>query len=240
MHHLVVPAVVIDISDYVQDNPDRHLTLEQVLQWEKDHGPIPDGSLLLVRTGWARFWSDRIKYSGIDGRDEKKEKGGMVDLSDEPKDGTSGRLSDGTKDGMIDLSDSMKSTDATTKLRFPSIEKEVAEWLVEKRKVVGVGIDTMSVDVPNRRPSVHVTLMEKNIYGLENLENLHLLPATGTVVYVMPMKLRYASGAPCRVVAQVGDSENVGAYEHSLSWCVGSNNVIVLVTILMAFGIARM
>lgn len=149
--------------------------------------------------------------------------------SDEPKDGTSGMLSDGTK-----------STDGTTKLRFPSIEKEVAEWLVEKRKVVGVGIDTMSLDVPNRRPNVHITLMERNIYGLENLENLHLLPATGAVVYVMPMKLRYASGAPCRVVAQVGNSEKVGAYEHSLGWYVSSNNVIVLVTILVAFGIARM
>lgn len=88
----------------------------------------------------------------------------------------------------------------------------------------------MSLDIPNTRPSVHVTLMEQNIYGLENVNNLDLLPPTGAKVYVMPMKLRYASGAPCRIVAQIDQGEHSASFALSVS----PNYVILLMTVLLA------
>src|SRR5205085_7069923 len=34
--------------------------------WEKQHGRLPDGSILLVRTGWGKFWPDKKRYMGTD------------------------------------------------------------------------------------------------------------------------------------------------------------------------------
>ncbi|XP_054713221.1 isatin hydrolase-like [Uloborus diversus] len=160
LDRLVVPTLVVNISGKVDSNPNIHLAKDDLISWEKKHGKIPDGSLLMVLTGWSKFWPDPLKYSG-------------------------------TEDRNVSL------------LKFPSIKPEAAEWLVSNRNIVGVGIDTMSIDIPGGIPSTHVTLMEKNIYGLENVNNLDLLPPKGALVYVMPMKLKGASGAPCRLIAQV-------------------------------------
>ena len=63
---LVGEAVVIDISEACAKDPDYLLTEEDILRWEARHGRVPDGSILLVRTGWGRFWNDRKKYMGAD------------------------------------------------------------------------------------------------------------------------------------------------------------------------------
>ncbi|GIY54756.1 uncharacterized protein CEXT_564081, partial [Caerostris extrusa] len=115
-------------------------------------------------------------------------------------------------------------------LKFPSITGDAAKWLVSNRKIVGVGLDTMSIDIPNGTyPDTHVTLMKKNIYGLENVNNLHLLPATGATVYVMPMKLKGASGAPCRIFAQLSGSSVSSSAEYSMCslYCMFFITVIV-------------
>jgi kynurenine formamidase len=84
---------------------------------------------------------------------------------------------------------------------FPGVSPEAADLLVGRR-VHGVGIDTASLD---NGPSVtfraHKTLNEAGIYGLENLVNLHLLPALGATVIALPVKIRNGSGAPARVIA---------------------------------------
>lgn len=51
--HLVAPAVVIDKSAETAENPDYLLTVEEVRSFEAQHGPLPDGGWLLLRTGWA-------------------------------------------------------------------------------------------------------------------------------------------------------------------------------------------
>ena len=42
------------------------MTVGDINTWEKLHGRIPDGSILLVRTGWGKFWPDRKRYLGTD------------------------------------------------------------------------------------------------------------------------------------------------------------------------------
>jgi kynurenine formamidase len=49
---LVAPAAVLDTSGRVAADPDFLLEIEDVRQWESEHGPLPEGGWLLLRTGW--------------------------------------------------------------------------------------------------------------------------------------------------------------------------------------------
>ena len=48
------PACVIDVSSEVSQDPDFLLTPERLGEWEADHGRIPRGAWVLLRTGWSR------------------------------------------------------------------------------------------------------------------------------------------------------------------------------------------
>jgi kynurenine formamidase len=50
----VGPACVIDVTPEVAANSDFLLTRERVEAWERDHGRIPAGAWVLLRTGWSR------------------------------------------------------------------------------------------------------------------------------------------------------------------------------------------
>jgi kynurenine formamidase len=50
----VGPACVIDVTADVDRNPDFLLTPDRVEQWEAQHGRIPAGAWVLLRTGWSR------------------------------------------------------------------------------------------------------------------------------------------------------------------------------------------
>jgi len=50
--HLIAPAVVIDKSAESERDPDYLLTIEDIRAFEAEHGPLPDGGWLLLRTGW--------------------------------------------------------------------------------------------------------------------------------------------------------------------------------------------
>jgi kynurenine formamidase len=42
------------------------LTTQDVLQFEKQHGPIARGTIVLLRTGWSRHWPNAKAYLGDD------------------------------------------------------------------------------------------------------------------------------------------------------------------------------
>ena len=48
------PACVIDVTADVEQNADFLLTIERVEQWESQHGRLPAGAWLLVRSGWSK------------------------------------------------------------------------------------------------------------------------------------------------------------------------------------------
>ncbi len=54
---LVLPAVVIDVRAQVADDPDYIVRIADLLAWEADHGPMPQGAAVLLYTGCARFWA---------------------------------------------------------------------------------------------------------------------------------------------------------------------------------------
>jgi kynurenine formamidase len=49
---LVAPAIVIDKSAEAAENPDFLLEVRHLEEWQAQHGPIPQGAWLLLRTGW--------------------------------------------------------------------------------------------------------------------------------------------------------------------------------------------
>lgn len=56
---LVGPAVVLDRRAEVAADPEDLLSVEDVLAWQREHGPLPEGGWLLVRTDWDRRADDR-------------------------------------------------------------------------------------------------------------------------------------------------------------------------------------
>ncbi len=64
--HLFGPAVVIDVRDEVAKNPDYRLTVARIEAWEGEHGRIPAGAIVLLRTGWAARWPDQARYRNED------------------------------------------------------------------------------------------------------------------------------------------------------------------------------
>lgn len=89
-------------------------------------------------------------------------------------------------------------------LHFPSYGAEAARYLVEQRKAGALGVDTASIDHgPSKDFIVHQIANGADVPGLENVANLEQLPATGTWVIALPMKIAGGSGGPVRIVALV-------------------------------------
>jgi len=155
-------AVVIDVSKKALEDPDYQISVTDVEQWEKEHGLIPPDAMVLFRTGYARYWPDRISYMGTDER----------------------------------------GPEAVAKLHFPGIHPDLADWITKNRKIKAVGLDTPSIDYGQSSLfESHVKLYEHNILGFENLANLDLLPAKGSWVIALPMKIKGGSGGPLRIAA---------------------------------------
>jgi kynurenine formamidase len=61
---LIGAAAVVDVSD--RAHPDYLVSVDDIQGWEAEHGPLPDGGILLIRTGWGVRWDDRTAYLGTD------------------------------------------------------------------------------------------------------------------------------------------------------------------------------
>lgn len=87
--------------------------------------------------------------------------------------------------------------------RCPGLSADAMQYLVE-RNVVGVGIDTLSIDPGNSTDlPAHKAGLTAGLWHLEGLVDLHELPAVGGWIIVGAMPLVEGSGAPARVFAMV-------------------------------------
>jgi kynurenine formamidase len=64
------PLVVISIVEQVKADPGYHLTVADILAWERRHGRIPEGSVVFVRSDWSKEWpkpelATRTKFPGV-------------------------------------------------------------------------------------------------------------------------------------------------------------------------------
>lgn len=60
------PAVVVDVQAAAATDRDYRLRVEDLLAWEERHGRIPNGAIVILHSGWGRYWGDRLRYLGTD------------------------------------------------------------------------------------------------------------------------------------------------------------------------------
>ena len=60
------PAVVLDVRAEAAKDDDYLLGVSRVEEWEKKYERIPEGAIVLLRTGWAARWPDVQRYRNQD------------------------------------------------------------------------------------------------------------------------------------------------------------------------------
>jgi len=66
VERLIGPGIVVDVSTKAQADRDYLVAVEDFATWEAEHGEIPDGALVLLRTGYGETWPDRAAYLGTE------------------------------------------------------------------------------------------------------------------------------------------------------------------------------
>jgi kynurenine formamidase len=66
LDRLMGPAIVIDVSKQAAGDPVYRLTVDDITAFERAHGRIPQGAIVLLRTDWSRFWPNVKQYLGDD------------------------------------------------------------------------------------------------------------------------------------------------------------------------------
>jgi kynurenine formamidase len=153
---LIAPAVVIDVRSKVATDSDYRLSPSDIQAWERG-GAIPEGSAVLLLTGWDRRYGDPEKY---------------------------------------------RNADSNKAMHFPGFSDAAIGYLLRERKIVALGIDTLSIDYGMSADfSGHRLSHASGLYHIENLAHLDELPARGSVIFVGPLLIQGGSGSPARVLA---------------------------------------
>jgi kynurenine formamidase len=158
---LVGPAVVIDKAAEAGEDPDYVLTVDELRAFEAEHGPLPEGGWLLLRTGWDARAQDEAAFLNAN----------------------------------------------ETGPHTPGFDAECAQLLAQS-VLAGVGVETVGTDAGAAHSfeppfPVHHFVLGAGKYGITQLANLALLPPTGAVLVVAPLKLVGGTGSPARVLALV-------------------------------------
>ncbi|MFN2508856.1 MAG: cyclase family protein [Chthoniobacterales bacterium] len=66
LNEMILPLAVIDVHNEAAKNPDYTLSLERVKKWEADHGEIPEGAFVALRTDWSKRWPDAAAIANKD------------------------------------------------------------------------------------------------------------------------------------------------------------------------------
>jgi kynurenine formamidase len=61
---LIGNAVVVDVSEKALQDPDYLVQVDDFKNWEVQNGKLPKDVIVLLRTGYGRYWPDRTRYMG--------------------------------------------------------------------------------------------------------------------------------------------------------------------------------
>ena len=56
----------MNISEKAAKDQDYQLSVKDLEDWEKANGKIPDGAIVLMFSGWGKFWPDWSKFMRSD------------------------------------------------------------------------------------------------------------------------------------------------------------------------------
>jgi kynurenine formamidase len=68
LDQLTGTGLVVDVSTQCAANADYLVSVADLQNWEKRNGRIPAGGIVLLRTGFGKYYPDRKKYLGTDER----------------------------------------------------------------------------------------------------------------------------------------------------------------------------
>lgn len=68
LENLMGNGVKIDVSALALKNPDYLIKIEDLKRWESENGVIPRGSIVLLETGFGKFYPDKKNYLGTANR----------------------------------------------------------------------------------------------------------------------------------------------------------------------------
>jgi kynurenine formamidase len=98
--------------------------------------------------------------------------------------------------------DAYRGTDATGVPHFPGFGADACEWLLRRRGIRSLGVDTLSIDPGNSATlDTHLILTGADRYGLENLANLNRIPRRGATIMVGLIPFEQGSGGQARIFA---------------------------------------
>jgi kynurenine formamidase len=98
--------------------------------------------------------------------------------------------------------DAYRGTDAGGTLHFPGFGADATEWLLRRRGIRSLGVDTLSIDPGNSSTfDTHLILTGADRYGLENLANLDRIPKRGATIVVGLIPYEEGSGGQARIFA---------------------------------------
>jgi len=70
LDRLVGDALVVDVTEKCAAQPDYRVATDDFTAWERANGEIASGAIVLIRTGYSKFWPDAAKYLGTAERGE--------------------------------------------------------------------------------------------------------------------------------------------------------------------------
>ena len=68
LEQLMGSAIVVDVTKQCANNPDYQVSVADLQNWERTNGRIARGTIILLRTGFGKFYPDRKRYLGTDER----------------------------------------------------------------------------------------------------------------------------------------------------------------------------
>ena len=94
--------------------------------------------------------------------------------------------------------------DAAGVFHFPGVDPDLTAWLLKERRVLGLAVDTLSLDHgPSKDFRTHTQWLPAGRWGIENAANLDRVPAAGATLVVGLAKVKDATGGPVRLLALV-------------------------------------
>ena len=154
---MICPLAVLDVHEKAARNPDYAAAPEDLMDWERRNGRLPEGAFVALRTDWHKRWPDEAAFA---------------------------------------------NADASGAPHFPGWGLELLRVLCEERHVRALGHETTDTD-PGCTGSLpgETYVLSQDIYQIELLTNLDLLPEWGSLVVASWPKPYKGSGFPARVFA---------------------------------------
>ena len=65
---LLVTLAVLDVRAKVNRDSDYQVSVDDIVDWEKANGQIPQGAVVIARTGWESHWDSAKEYRNADAK----------------------------------------------------------------------------------------------------------------------------------------------------------------------------